>query len=166
MSRGIVVGARVSATSGFSMTGSVEIEDLLQGILYWHEIMYTGIAMGGGSISGNHNADVAFLESVGVFKNSYTYSRLNLRTCRHQIPAFQSWGSPSINSRSQAQPHDLRYRIDCGKRRKGFGQSGGECLLLPPSGVSADMIDIQLFDCLPVPGPGTAFEDVLELTSV
>ena len=42
------------------------------------------------------------------------------------------------------------------------GQSNGEKLLLPSSAETAELIDIQLFDCLPVPRTGASFEDILE----
>lgn len=69
MKRGIVVGARVvSSSAGFSMNGALEKEDLLRWLLYWDEIVYAGLGLGGASITGNHPPDVSYLEAEGVFR--------------------------------------------------------------------------------------------------
>ena len=164
MTRGIVVGARIESTGGFSMTGSVEIEDLLKWILYWDEIAYTGISMGGGSISGNHPPDVSYLESAGVFKTEFVdIQSLDLSAlpppspgpkimglAGNQFAAASAAARVSL-SKSLAEKTDNIWTI---------GQSGGEILMLPPSRGTVELIDIQLIDCLPVPKLGTPYNFV------
>jgi hypothetical protein len=169
MPRGIVVGARISSSGGFSMRGSVELEDLLKWILYWDEIVYAGIAIGGGSISGNQPADVQFLESAGVFRTEFVdLQSLNLVNLPPPVPGIEIMGlaGNQFAIASAAARFELSNRLsETTKAIWTIGQSGGESLLLPPSAGNADLLDIQLVDCLPVPGPSTSFEDVLEFKS-
>lgn len=169
MSRGIVVGARINSSGGFSMTGSVEIEDLLKWILYWDEIAYTGIAMGGGSISGNQHPDVDFLESAGVFKTEFVdIESLELSGLPPPDSGIQIMGlaGNQFAIASAAARLDLSIRLsETTEAIWTIGQSDGESILLPPSAGTAELLDIQLFDCLPVPGLGTSFEDILEFKS-
>lgn len=166
MTRGIVVGARINTTGGVSMVGSVEIRDILQWILYWDEIAYAGVGIGDGSMSGNQPQDVSFLESAGIFRTEIVkFQSRDISSLAPLEPGF-NLGGLSLNQLAAA---SVVARIRLSKQLSDntgniwtIGQSGGEDLLLPSSGGSADLIDVQLANCLPVPALGTPFDDILE----
>jgi len=170
MTRGIVIGNRIDTTHGFSMMGAVEIQDVLRWLLYWDRITYTGVGFRGASIAGNHPQDVSFLEEEGIFNTEIvdlqtldqipTPTSTALNFAEHEI-----WGlKPEEFAVAYA-----AARLELSKQlteRTGdiwtFGQAGGEHLLLPGIDKRKELIDVELFNCLPVPVEGTSFEDILE----
>lgn len=167
MKRGIVVGAQINTTGGVSMSGSVEIRDILKWILYWDEIAYAGVGIGDGSITGNHPDDISFLESAGIFRTEIVkFSSGDISSFAPYISGGMTIGEHSFNQLAAASVvariRLLRQLTDNPGNIWTIGQSGGEELLLPSYGASADLIDVQLVNCLPVPTLGTPFDDILE----
>jgi len=169
MKRGIVVGAKINTAHGVSMSGSVEIQDILKWILYWDEIVYAGVGTGDGSITGNNPDDILFLESEGIFRTEIVkFSSGDVSSFAPYINNILSVGEHSLNQLAAAsvvaRNSLLRQFVDNAEGIWTMGQSGGEDLIMPNAGDSAsvDLIDVQLVNCLPVPILGTAFADILE----
>ena len=170
MKRGIVIGARINTTGGVSMDGSVEIQDILKWILYWDEIAYAGVGIGEGSITGNQQDDISFLESEGIFRTEIVkFSSGDVSSFAPYVSGGLTVGDHSLNQLAAASVVArillLRQLISNAGDIWTTGQSGGEDLLLPNVGgtsASKDLIDVQLVNCLPVPTIGTPFDDILE----
>ncbi len=151
------------------MSGSVEIHDLRRWLLYWDEITYTGIEIGGGMISGIHPQDVLFLEAEGVFKTEFVdIQSLDLTCLPPPVPGIEILGlagNQFVVAAAAARVQLSQQLSESTGNIWTIGQSGGESLLLPGASGSAKLIDVRLVNCLPVPVQGTPFEDILRFKS-
>lgn len=99
-SRGIVIGMKMMNNSP-QFSGGIDLEDLLQWLLYWDNITYAGVIIPGGpNISGNHPPDIAYLEEEGIFRNEFVdITELNV----HKLPSlnqelkFSDWLEINFN---------------------------------------------------------------------
>lgn len=165
MSRGIVIGQRISTDGGFSMHGSVETSDIVRWLLYWDKITYAGVGLDGASISGNHPDEIDYLESLDVFNTEI----VDLKTLGPiRVPQPEP-GAKIFGIAGNQYPivsAAVRVKLcEVLSERTGniwtLGQSGGETLSLPSFDQSKELLDIQLNNCLPVPVRDTPFEDIL-----
>lgn len=165
MSRGIVIGQRISSDGGFSMNGAIETPDIVRWLLYWDKITYAGVGLNGSSISGKNPNEMDYLESLGVFNKEIvditTLGPIELPKPEPGIKILGIAGNqyPIVSAA-------VRVKLcETLSERTGniwtLGQSGGERLLLPSADQSKELLDIQLNNCLPVPVIDTPFEDIL-----
>jgi hypothetical protein len=165
VSRGIVIGQRISP-DGLTMNGSVENADIVRWLLYWDNITYAGIGLNGGSISGNHPAEIDYLESLGVFNTEIvdlkTLGQISVPHAKPGTGEFFGVAGNQFPTFSAAARVKLCQTLS---QRTGdiwsLGQSGGETLMLPSTNNYKELLDIQLNNCLPVPSAETSFEDIL-----
>ena len=165
MSRGIVIGQRISTDDGFSMNGAVETSDIVRRLLYWDKITYAGVGLNGGSIAGNHPDEIGYLESLGVFNTEIVdLNTLGPIRVPQPEPGTKIFGI--AGNQYPVVSAAVRVKLcETLSERTGniwtLGQSGGEKLLLPSADQSKELLDIQLNNCLPVPVIETPFEDIL-----
>ena len=167
MTRGIVVGLRID---GNKFNFSIDREQISKWLLYWDKIVYAGIGFNGATVTGKQPDDFSYLEKLGVFRTEV----VDLNSVKtSQIPAPQNSGIKMFGIEGNQLPYvtsALRKKLceDLSKNNNDIwtlGQSGGEKLLLPLDGKLTDVIDIQIYEKLPVPSTDTPYEDILEYKS-
>ena len=165
MQRGIVIGQRVSTDDGFSMSGAVEVADVVKWLLYWDKITYAGVGFQGASISGNQPADINYLESLGVFETEIVdLQSLGPISLPAPEPGTSIFGIAGNQFPIVAAAVRVKLCETLSQRTGNIwsvGQSGGETLILPNHNQSRELLDVQLINCLPVPETATPFEDIL-----
>jgi len=165
MSRGIVIGQRVSSEKGLSINGAVEISDAVKWLLYWDKITYAGVGFGGASIAGNQPADITYLESLGIFKTEIVdIQSLGPLTLPPAEPGTNIFGIAGNQFPIVSAAVRVKLCETLSQRTSEIwtlGQSGGERLILPTTEHQKELLDIQLVNCLPVPEIATPFEDIL-----
>lgn len=163
MNRGIVIGSRVEqGNNNFSFNGAVDSRELPKWLLYWDKIVYAGLAVNGGRLSGNNPQDVQFLEAEGIFRTEF----VDIST--EELPQPEPGGVKMMGlAQNQIPIASASARVNLTKHLSynsgeiwSMGQAGGEQLLLPGER-AIELIDIKLVNSLPVPSPETPFEDIL-----
>jgi len=165
MSRGIVIGQRISTDGGFSMNGAVETSDIVRWLLYWDKITYAGVGLNGASISGNQPDEIEYLESLGIF-NTEIVDLKTLGSIRvpQPKPGTEIFGIAGNQYPIVSAAVRVKLCENLSERTGSIwtlGQSGGEILSLPSFEETKELLDIQLSNCLPVPVSDTPFEDIL-----
>lgn len=165
MIRGIITGNRIG-TDGLSFHGAIQHEDVVRWLLYWDKIIYTGLGVGGASISGNHSDDVTYLESLGVFSTEIVDlpsigEVIGPPPVDNGIKMFGIPGNQIPYVSAAARLHLCKTLSDSTGGIWSLGQAGGETLLLPGVNESKDLLDVNLYNCLPIPTHDTPFEDIL-----
>lgn len=162
MSRGIVIGHKI-LENGFN--GSVDRDQLSKWLLYWDEIVYAGIGSGGASVTGNHPEDFKYLENLGVFRTEVVDVK-SVEGIRVPVPepGMNIFGIAGNQLPYVAAAMRKKLCEELSRKTDGIwtlGQSGGKELILPFEEESKDLIDIKIYEKLPVPSVDTPFEDIL-----
>lgn len=163
MARGIVIGPKVAENS---FDGSVDRDQLTKWLLYWDKIVYAGIGFNGPSITGKHPDDFLHLEELGVFRTEV----VDIQTLGNiQVPYPKSGGNIFGIAMNQFPVVSSALRLKLCENLSqqsndvwALGQSGGENLILPFENGFKELIDIQIYDKLPVPSQDTPFKEILE----
>lgn len=159
--RGIVVGSQIKIGDSFHLNGGLSNSDMVRWLLYWDKIAYAGFH----GMSGNHPADFHLLESEGVFfTEKILVDRIKLSDLPPPEPGIKIYGVAGNHLPYYFSAARSILSDDLSKRDGiwAVGQSGGESLVLPPSQLKLDLIDVKLIDKMPVPLSDVPFNELLE----
>lgn len=166
MERGIVVGPKIRQAQGFNFHGGLSLEDVSKWLLYWDKIVYAGISIEGGFLSGRHSPHIQYLESCNIFRTEFVDISID------ELPPEKEGNMKFMGiSENQLSEANTLARVKLTERLSNtaneiwaLGQSGGENLILPGDN-RMELIDISLANCLPVPNSLTSFDEILKFKS-
>ncbi|MDX7924087.1 DUF6236 family protein [Aeromonas media] len=165
MVRGIVIGSKIQLNDqrSFIFDGGISREDIVRWLLYWDKIAYAGV----NGFSAVHPEDFQILKDEGVFFTKKVLVDPIKLGLPPPEPGFNIAGF-SVNHMPyclSAARVELSNQLSSCDEIWAVGQSGGEQLILPPGQSKIDMIDIQLFNKMPIPLSDVPFAELLEFRS-